>query len=84
MRSNILDMNFHKTVLPRIKKKIQLYDREHHYYKCWNCGFVCDSKRDIIVDHYASVPTEYTDTDGSTAYYSDITGNCPLCGAQYK
>lgn len=77
--------------LPSQKRAIPLYgerDDQNKYFRCWNCGFVCDSERDRLHsgDSQANtvVPTSFTDTGGATLYYPNVTGACPFCGAQYR
>ena len=61
------------------------------YMECWNCGFVCNFKRDFNVvngartgDGITTVDGSYVDESGVTQYYGDPTVNsgCPLCGCQ--
>lgn len=59
------------------------------FFRCWHCGFICNVTRDQLDygDHARAgiVPTAFTDTDGGTLYYPDVTGGCPMCGSKnYK
>ncbi len=68
--------------LPRDSKTIPLRGndirgdgRDHgKYYRCWNCGFVCDVERDELGgpdSRHGVTATEYTQVDqyGNTSYH---------------
>ena len=83
--------------LPKESKTIPIYghpergDGEDNgkYYRCWNCGFVCNVDRDALGDQssrsgaayetYAQVD-EYGVATGKTRYkVSESSTGCPLC-----
>ena len=55
------------------------------YFRCWNCGFVCDSQRDSLGERGGVTTGTYTDVDAVVKYYPIVTGGCPNCGCtNYK
>ncbi len=71
--------------LPREKRSIPVsgdLEDDGRYFKCWNCGFVCDSQRDITGDGSGVTTTTYVDTDGVIKYMPDVVSGCPFCGTQ--
>jgi hypothetical protein len=93
----------HKSVpIPKESKTIPVYgspdrgDGEDHnrYFKCWNCGFICDSKRDYLGDGESSARTtqkEYTlldDKGVATGYcygaYGHDETTCVANGGTWK
>ena len=55
------------------------------YFRCWNCGFVCDSQRDSLGQYGGVTTGTYVDTDGVTKYYPIVQSGCGFCGCtNYK
>lgn len=78
--------------LRRDKRTLSLYgekDDGGKYYRCWNCGFICNIERDQLAqgnyDHGGVVTAAFTDTDLTTSYKPVVTGGCAFCGCRnYK
>ena len=83
--------------LPKDSKTIPIYGHPERgdgqdsgrYYRCWNCGFVCDTQRDALGDAtsrsgavyetYAQVD-EYGNPTGETRWKpSESSTGCPMC-----
>ena len=62
-----------------------IWEDKGKYFRCWNCGFVCDSQRDSLGDHGGVTTGTYVDVDGVTKYYPIVQSGCPFCGCtNYK
>lgn len=77
--------DYQNSRLPKDKRTIRLrgsLDDDGRYFRCWNCGFICDSQRDVLVQNFGGVGTStYVDTDGVTKYKAEVYAGCPLCGS---
>lgn len=54
----------HKRKLPKQSRSLPIYgkgDDAGRYFKCWNCGFVCDSKRDALGDSNSAAGDNHSD-----------------------
>jgi len=54
----------HRTRLPKRSRTRPIYgkgDDADRYFKCWNCGFVCDSHRDELGDSESRAGDDHTD-----------------------
>ena len=54
----------HKKTLPKRSRTRPVYGRgddRHRFFRCWNCGFICDSQRDELGDNNSSAGDDHTD-----------------------
>jgi hypothetical protein len=54
----------YKKPLPRRSRTRPIYGRgddRRRFYRCWNCGFVCDSRRDELGDSDSNAGDDHTD-----------------------
>lgn len=86
---------FHRVRKNRIRKRSRTLPIPGHedygdgrdadrYFKCWNCGFICDSERDATnADSDGQKYSQWTDvysSDGSVLiWYNEGGVGCPLC-----
>lgn len=75
---------YYKTRLPREKRVISIFgatayidgrvtkDQSNKFYRCWNCGFVCNTDRDKLGDgvgyYVTDKPDLYYNNNGSAAF----------------
>ena len=56
------------------KRTLPMYgegDDAGKYYRCWNCGFICDADRDVTGDGDGRAYTDFTVTSQGSADMSD-------------
>ena len=77
--------SYQRSRLPREKKVIRIpgsLEDDGKFYRCWNCGFICNGNRDVLVGNFGGVnASTYVDVDGLTKYKAEVTGGCPFCGS---
>jgi predicted RNA-binding Zn-ribbon protein involved in translation (DUF1610 family) len=57
----------HQPILPKRSRTRPIFGRgddEGRYYRCWNCGFVCDSQRDALGGSESDAGDNHTDYNG--------------------
>ena len=61
-------------------------DHSNRFFKCWNCGFICDSQRDKTGDGVGYSVVQVTDPyTGDLNYSQQVSSGCPQCGSRnYK
>lgn len=82
-----MDSRYIKNVterLPRKKKTNRLpgaFEDDGKYYKCWNCGFICNATRDEVGEG-SGVQAVLTGDSDSTTYAPNVVSGCPFCGSK--
>lgn len=57
----------HKRKLAKRSRTLPVFgkgDDEGKYFRCWNCGFICNKNRDELGDAESSAGDEHTDYHG--------------------
>jgi hypothetical protein len=61
-------------------------DHANRYFRCQNCGFICDSKRDKTGDGVGYTVVQENDAYTEELNYTQLVNSgCPFCGCKnYK
>ena len=72
--------------LPTKRRRIPVFGTDTHsgkYFKCWNCGFICDKDRDKTGDGVGYEVVQVLDPyTGDLNYSQQVVSGCPFCGSR--
>ncbi|MCK4328788.1 hypothetical protein KAX02_02990 [candidate division WOR-3 bacterium] len=62
----------HKRKLAKRSRTLPVFgkgDDEGKYFRCWNCGFICNKDRDELGDAESNAGDDHTDYHGNVSEY---------------